>query len=58
METFDQYMSTFSYVPRSHVQFLEQSGNRVIPIDYQIPEEELLELLSQISGLYLPGDSH
>ena len=46
METFDQYMSTFSYVPRSHVQFLEQSGNRVIPIDYQIPEEELLELLS------------
>ena len=58
METFDQYMSRFSYVPRSHVQFLEQSGTRVIPIDYQIPEEELLELLSQISGLYVPGDSH
>ena len=48
----------FSYVPRAHVQFLEQAGNRVIPIDYNLQEDELEELLSQINGLYLPGDSH
>ena len=26
-----------SYVPRAHVQFLEQAGVRVIPIDYSLP---------------------
>ena len=27
------------YVPRAHVQFLEQAGVRVIPIDYRLPKD-------------------
>ena len=50
--------SGFSYVPRTHVQFLEQAGIRVIPIDYNLPEIELKELLEQVNGVYFPGDSH
>ena len=47
-----------SYVPRTHVQFLEQAGVRVVPIDYHLKDEDLVELLDQVNGLYLPGDSH
>jgi gamma-glutamyl-gamma-aminobutyrate hydrolase PuuD len=50
--------SGFSYVPRTHVQFLEQAGVRVIPIDYTLEKEELDQLLSQVNGVYMPGDSH
>lgn len=28
-----------SYVPRAHVQFLEQTGIKVVPIDYSLPIE-------------------
>ena len=45
------------YVPRTHVQFLEQAGARVIPIDYRLSRDELVSLFSQINGLYMPGDS-
>lgn len=45
------------YVPRAHVQFLEQAGVRVVPVDYRLPRDELVETLSQLNGLYLPGDS-
>ena len=47
-----------SYVPKAHVQFLEQAGVRVVPIDYRLPLEERRELLNQLNGVYLPGDSH
>lgn len=50
--------STASYVPKAHVQFLEQAGVRVVPIDYRLPLEERRSLLNQINGVYLPGDSH
>lgn len=29
-----------AYIPRTHVQFLEQSGIRVVPIDHRLPTEE------------------
>ena len=45
------------YVPRAHVQFLEQAGVRVIPIDYRLSKEELTALYDQLNGVYLPGDS-
>lgn len=32
------------YVPRSHVQFLEQAGIRVVPIDYRLSRNELVSL--------------
>jgi len=45
------------YVPRAHVQFLEQAGLRVVPVDYRLPRDELVAMFDQINGLYLPGDS-
>lgn len=36
---------------------MEQAGIRVIPIDYNLPVDEIKELLEQINGLYIPGDS-
>lgn len=47
-----------SYVPKSHVQFLEQVGIRVVPISYLSSPEQILELLGQVNGVYMPGDSH
>ena len=46
-----------SYVPRAHVQFLEQSGIRVVPISYLDSVEKILSQLEQVNGLYCPGDS-
>lgn len=46
-----------SYIPKAHVQFLEQSGIRVVPISYLDSPEEIEELLDQVNGVYLPGDS-
>lgn len=48
---------TASYIPRTHVQFLEQAGVRVVPIDHRLPAEEIRALLDQVNGLYMPGDS-
>lgn len=45
------------YVPRAHVQFLEQSGVRVVPVDYRLERNDLVALFDQLNGLYLPGDS-
>ena len=45
------------YVPRAHVQFLEQAGVRVVPIDYRLERDDLVALFDQLNGLYLPGDS-
>ena len=50
--------STASYVPKAHVQFLEQAGVRVVPIDYRLDLEERRDLLDKLNGVYLPGDSH
>ena len=47
-----------SYIPKAHVQFLEQSGIRVVPIHYQDKKEDIKELLDQVNGIYIPGDSH
>ena len=49
---------TATYVPKAHVQFLEQAGVRVIPIDYRLSTEERHKLYDQLNGVYLPGDSH
>ena len=45
------------YVPRAHVQFIEQAGVRVVPIDYRLSRDELVNLFDQLNGIYLPGDS-
>ena len=46
-----------SYIPRAHVQFLEQAGIRVVPISYLDPIETIEAQLNEVNGLYCPGDS-
>jgi len=50
--------SAASFVSKAHVQFLEQTGIRVVPIDYRLSLEERREILDNVNGVYLPGDSH
>ena len=46
-----------SYIPKAHVQFLEQSGIRVVPISYLDSKEDIESMLDQVNGIYCPGDS-
>ena len=45
------------YIPESHVRFLEQQGIKVIPISYTMEKTDLYDLLDQINGIYIHGDS-
>ena len=56
-ESRDVNTEDISYIPKAHVQFLEQSGIRVVPISYLDSQDEIQELLDQVNGIYLPGDS-
>lgn len=40
------------------MQFLEQAGLRVVPVDYRMPYAERIALYEQLNGVYLAGDSH
>jgi hypothetical protein len=44
------------FIETSHVKFLESAGARVVPIDFTLDPEQLKTLLSQINGVYIPGD--
>lgn len=46
-----------AFLSASHVKFLESGGARVIPIDYSLPFSKIEELLNQINGIYVPGES-
>jgi hypothetical protein len=45
------------YVPYAHVQFLQQASIRVVPVDYTLDKEDLYDLLDELSGIYICGDS-
>jgi hypothetical protein len=30
----------------------------VLPIDFQDPNEDILKMLKEVNGIYIPGDSH
>jgi uncharacterized protein YabN with tetrapyrrole methylase and pyrophosphatase domain len=32
-------------------------GARVVPIDYQMDKDEMIRLLEQLNGVYIPGDT-
>ena len=36
---------------------MEAAGARVIPIDFTMEKHHLEKILSQINGIYIPGDS-
>ena len=46
-----------TYIMSSHVKFLEQSGARIIPVNYRLKPSTMEKLLGKINGLYIPGDS-
>lgn len=48
----------FTYIPKAHVQFLEQAGIRVVPISFMDSADEITALLNEVNGIYVPGDSH
>jgi len=54
---YDEMFPQEQFIESTHVKYLEAAGARVMPIDYTRPTEELNYMLSQINGLYIPGDS-
>ena len=45
------------YIPASFVSFIEQTGARVIPVSYKLTRDSFYNLLGQLNGLALFGDS-
>lgn len=56
-ETYDHRNDEVSYIPKAHVQFLEQSGIVVVPITFLGTDEEIRNQLKKVNGVYLCGDS-
>jgi gamma-glutamyl hydrolase len=44
-----------TYIAASYVKNLEMAGAQVIPIFYNSKKDQLLDLLSKINGVFLPG---
>lgn len=40
----------------SHVKFLQSSGARIVPVSYKLDQNGFNNILSQLNGIYLPGD--
>ena len=55
--SYDDENMVDSYIPASHVRYLEQAGARVVPISYRFKYETLTEHLRQVNGIYIPGES-
>ena len=45
------------FISASHVKFLESGGARVVPVQYDLPRNDLHRILAQINGIYIPGES-
>jgi gamma-glutamyl-gamma-aminobutyrate hydrolase PuuD len=56
-DVLESRVDKFSYIPKAHVQFLEQSGIIVVPISFLDSEEEIVSMLGEVNGIYIPGDS-
>lgn len=48
---------TGTYISTATVKFLEAAGARVIPLNYRLRQHNLYKLLSQVNGVYIPGDN-
>jgi hypothetical protein len=53
MNAFEDYSA---YFEASHAEYLMAGGARVVPIDFRLPEDELVWELEQLNGVYIPGD--
>ena len=45
-----------TFIMMSHVKYLEAAGARIVPISYRLDKNGLVNLLSQVNGVYIPGD--
>jgi hypothetical protein len=46
-----------TFILMSHVKLLQQGGARIVPISYRLTENQLNSILSQVNGVYIPGDT-
>ena len=46
-----------SFVESSNIEFLQAAGARVVHLDYRMSQKELNKELSQLNGVYIPGDT-
>jgi gamma-glutamyl hydrolase len=44
-----------TYLAATYVKWLESAGARVVPVQYDLPERELVRLLQNINGVVFPG---
>eukprot|EP00746_Dinoflagellata_sp_MGD_P166883 gnl/MRDRNA2_/MRDRNA2_97087_c0_seq1.p1 gnl/MRDRNA2_/MRDRNA2_97087_c0~~gnl/MRDRNA2_/MRDRNA2_97087_c0_seq1.p1 ORF type:complete len:331 (+),score=52.57 gnl/MRDRNA2_/MRDRNA2_97087_c0_seq1:43-1035(+) len=44
-----------SYILASYVKWLESAGARVIPIEFDMPENEMTEVVGKLNGVLFPG---
>ena len=56
-KTADTTETAKSFIPNSHVKFLESAGARIVPVEYTLSQSKLHEMLEQVNGIYIPGDS-
>jgi len=46
-----------TYFESSHADFLQAAGARLVPVNYNLSEQELEAELANLNGLYIPGDT-
>ena len=46
-----------SFFESSHADFLQAGGARIVHIDYNMRESDLLKELGNLNGVYIPGDT-
>lgn len=53
---FEQYDSTkWNYISLSAVKFIEAGGARVVPVQWDLPIDNLTSLINSLNGLYIPS---
>jgi hypothetical protein len=45
----------FSYIASSYVQSIQGAGARVLPIKYDLSDEEIFKFMDKVNGILLPG---
>ena len=46
-----------TFVESSNIEFLQAAGARVVHLDYRMSQKEMRKELSQLNGIYIPGDT-
>ena len=46
-----------SFFEASHADFLQAGGARIVPVDYTQTQRQLEKELSNLNGIYIPGDT-